>query len=100
MSIDLSTIIALGSVVGTIVTAVSFFNRLKWDNQRHDEEIKKQIIDINRLGEKVNSIKDTIIDEQRNTAVKIDTLDKTMIEVFTTLKHVQATITEIKEKLP
>ena len=99
VNLDISTIIAILSIIGTAITAVLFFGKLKWENAHHADEIKDIKKDVNNLGSKCNAIKDLLVSEQRELMLKIEALDKIMIEMSTTLKFVQSTIVDIKDKM-
>ena len=99
VEINLALIIACFSIFSTIVTAVWFFGKMKWDNVHLHDELHKQEIDINNLGTKVDALREEHQVEIKQVFNKIDALDKSVIEMYTSMKYVQETVREIKEGL-
>lgn len=99
VEINLSLIIAGLSIVGTIITAILFFGKLRWDNQKHSEEIKQHCKDLNNMGQKLDRLKDLQNKELKDIIQRIDELDKSLIKVVATLEHVVLAVNEIKEKV-
>lgn len=99
MEINVSLVVALLSILGTIVTAILFFGKLRWDNQKHETDIKTQAQDLNRIGQKISAIRDSNNNEIKTVLAKIDTVDKSTIKIATTLQHVVEVVNEIKQKV-
>jgi len=99
MHFDISVILSLCSLIGVIITIVSFFNRLKWDNAKHTNDLEKQAKDINNLGAKVERIRDQFTEEQRVFIEKITVIEKQVLEMQISLEHVRTVLSKIEEKL-
>ena len=99
LTLNLSVILAVLSIIGTVVTAITFFNKVKWDTQKHTRDIDKLNTDMRALSVKLSEVKDTQRAEQLQLIAKIDGVDKSTVKISTTLEHMQKAIDEIKEKM-
>jgi septal ring factor EnvC (AmiA/AmiB activator) len=99
IEINVSLIIAICSIFGTLITAITFFNKLRWDNAKQDEELSKHLKEIEKLKQKLDGSKESQQIETKQILLRIDAVEKSMVEISTTLNYVQDTVREIKEKL-
>lgn len=99
MSVYLGIIIAIISLLTSVVTIVSFLSRLKWDNERHKVDIDKAKEDINKLGAKVSGIRDELRREQTSIYQKVENIERQVVELSATFEHVLKTLHKIEEKI-
>lgn len=97
LEINLALVIAICSIAGTIITAITFFNKLRWDSQLQSESIKKLLIDVNNLGAKVANVQQSSDDELKQVLNRIDIMDKSFIRMSSDLQHLQETLKDLKE---
>lgn len=104
VSIDISTavslVVALLSIVTTITALIVFFGKLKWNNDLLTSRMEKQELDTNRLGERMNTIKEVHVAEQHQLMSRIDGVDKSVAQLAEGLTYVKETVRDIKDKLP
>jgi uncharacterized protein YoxC len=96
---DIGFLVAIISLFSVIVTVIIFFGKLRWEHDHNKVVITKIQTDLNNLGTKCNDLKDSLVIEHKGLSLKIESLDKIMVEITTTLKYVQQHIGEIKEKV-
>jgi uncharacterized DUF497 family protein len=96
IELNLSLIIAVFSIFGTIITAILFFGKLRWDTHKQAEDIKKNSIDINNLGSKFNDMQQHQAAETKVILAKIDALDKNIISMSVTLSYLKEAVERLK----
>lgn len=96
---NVSFILSTLALFGTIITSVSFFLRLRWESDKHTEDIKRQAVDINNLGKKLDVMRDSYALELKQVLAKIDIIDKSLIEVLSTMRHIQETVGDLRKRV-
>jgi cell division protein FtsB len=106
--VNLSLDMAVIAIVSTIVRMVVFVTKTKWDVAQVKNElevakgqIEKEIArtnnDINGLGTKLTEIRIGYNDELRHILVRIDAMDKDIIQLTSDMKYISDTVKELKE---
>jgi len=106
----LSLLISVITILGLIVTVVTFFMKLKWDSNQHEKDLDLLKIDVDKIGAKVDRKYDELVqkmteqkilnsDEIRHMLVKVDAMDKAIIILTSDMKYITETVKELKDKL-
>ena len=99
MHLDVSLIVALIAILSTIVTGIMFFGKLKWDNAQHRREIDECKEDIDSISKKITDIQEDLRDEMQQVLAKVENLERSIIELSTTLDYISKVIGKIEAKL-
>jgi len=108
--VNVSLIMAVIAMVSTIVSMVVFVTKTKWDvaqvkkelelaQVQIDKEIARTNNDINGLGAKLTEIRIGNNDELRHILIRVDAMDKALIQLTSDMKYISDTVKELKEKL-
>ena len=99
IELNLSLIIAMISIMGTIMSTVIFIMKLRWETSQQEKEITQLKLDINAVGKKIadQSLHDNA--DMKILLVRIDILDKAIIELQARMGFIKDTMQELKEKL-
>lgn len=82
------TLLSLGPLVAII-----------WRGAKLVAQVEENVNDINNLGKKVNQIADIQHNEQKQLAQKMDMIDRSVVEISTTMRHINDTLIEMKRDI-
>ena len=110
VEVNLSLILAIVSLMGTIISSVLFIMRLKWDMGQQEKEILTLKKDVTQLGSKVDKEIDhigTLLEKEeaehtielQKVSNRIDVLEKSVNKVQIQLEYITETLKELREKL-
>jgi len=97
--VNLSLIMAVIAMFSTIVSMVIFITKIKWETGQLEKDIQRTQNDINALGAKMTEIRIGNNDELRHILIRVDAMDKALIQLTSDMKYISDTVKELKEKL-
>jgi len=110
VEVNISLILALVSLVGTVISSTVFIMKLRWDIGQQKTEIDLVKVDINNLGQKMDKSIETMAqkiteqrlmdsNEMRHIAIRVDAIDKAVVALQLQVGYIGDTVKELKEKL-
>ena len=97
--VNLSLIMAVIAMLTTIVSMVIFVTKIKWEVGQLEKDIQRTQNDVNALGTKMTEIRIGNNDELRHILIRVDAMDKALIQLTSDMKYISDTVKELKEKL-